>query len=86
MPAVGRLWPSVDDDDDVDDKYIMIQCLFVTFLFIPAPLKVDDGWMSIERKHFDKLNVTKFDKIKFQKSWHQTLMLTQSRWERSIIP
>ena len=29
-------------DDDVngldDDKYIMIQCLFVTFLFIPALL------------------------------------------------
>ena len=22
---------------DDDDKYIMIQCLFVTFLFIPAP-------------------------------------------------
>ena len=35
---------------------------------------------------FSKLNLTKFDKIKFQKSWHQTLMLTQSRWERSIIP
>ena len=41
-------------------------------------------WMkSIEREHFFKI---KFDKIKFQKSWHQTLMLTQSRWERSIIP
>ena len=31
------------DDDvgdilvDIVDKYIMIQCLFVTFLFIPAP-------------------------------------------------
>ena len=24
----------VDDDDDI---YIMMQCLFVTFLFIPAP-------------------------------------------------
>ena len=35
---------------------------------------------------FSKLILTKFDKIKFQKSWHQTLMLTQSRWERSIIP
>ena len=25
------------DGHDDDDKYIMIQCLFVTFLFIPAP-------------------------------------------------
>ena len=33
-------------------------------------LKVDDGWMSIEREHFDKI---KFDKIKFQKSWHQSI-------------
>ena len=40
-------------------------------------LKVDDGWMSIEREHFDKLNLTKFDKIKFQKSWHQAMMLKQ---------
>ena len=27
---------AVSNDDD-DDKYIMIQCLSVTFLFIPAP-------------------------------------------------
>ena len=49
-------------------------------------LKVDDGWMSIEREHFDKLSLTKFDKIKLQKSWHQTMMLkTKSRWDVQLI-
>ena len=37
-------------------------------------LKMDDGWKSIEREHFFKI---KFDKIKFQKFWHQTMMLKQ---------
>ena len=42
-----------------------------------------DGWVS-SGNIFSKLNLTKFDKIKFQKSWHQTLMLTKSWWERPI--
>ena len=42
-----------------------------------------DEWVS-SGNIFSKLNLTKFDKIKFQKSWHQTLMLTKSWWERPI--
>ena len=41
-----------DDDGDDDDIYIMIQCLFVTFLFIPAllPSPVQSCYVWIKRK------------------------------------
>ena len=41
-----------DDEDGDDDKYIMIQCLFVTFLFIPAllPSPVQSCYVWIKRK------------------------------------
>ena len=42
-----------------------------------------DEWVS-SGNIFSKLNLTKFDKINFQKSWHQTLMLTKSWWGRPI--
>ena len=61
-------------------------CLTFQIFRIRIDAQVDDGWRVSSGSIFSKLNLTKFDKIKFQKSWHQTLMLTQSRWERSIIP
>ena len=60
-PYVGRNHGD-DGDDDFDDaantydaaadKYIMIQCLFVTFLFIPAllPSPVQSCYDWIKRK------------------------------------
>ena len=37
----------VDDDDDI---YIMMQCLFVTFLFIPAPPPAQSCYVWIKAK------------------------------------
>ena len=40
-----------DEDDGSDgDKYIMIQCLFVTFLFIPAPPPAQSCYVWIKPK------------------------------------
>ena len=39
-----------DDDDDDDDIYIMMQCLFVTFLFIPAPPPAQTCYVWIKPK------------------------------------
>ena len=61
-------------------------CLTFQIFRIMIDAQVDDRWRVSSGSIFSKLNLTKFDKVKFQKSWHQTLMLTQSRWERSIIP
>ena len=54
------------DGDNYDDKYIMIQCLFVTFLLIPAlpplPSRVPQLtciWMSVGgRNPFTQSNLT----------------------------
>ena len=44
-------------------------------------IRIDAKWMMDEEYSsgsiFSKLTLTKFDKIKLQKSWHQTMMLKQ---------
>ena len=51
------------EDDYDDDKYIMIQCLFVTFLFIPAllpsPVQSCYDWMKHSIWQKNKLQDTK---------------------------
>ena len=38
------------DDDEGDDIYIMMQCLFVTFLLIPAPPPAQSCYVWIKPK------------------------------------
>ena len=52
-------------------------CLTFQIFRIRIDAQVDDGWRVSSGSIFSKLNLTKFDKIKFQKSWHQTMMLKQ---------
>ena len=53
-------------------------CLTFQIFHIRIDAKVDDGERVFEWEHFFKLTLTKFDKIKFQKSWHQAMMLKQT--------